>query len=114
MKELIVCLTNRTAISHIKELIERNDWERVLVLSNRTIANEFNVSRDIEMILVNSSQATEELVEEIMEKVKIKGMEVALNLFSGTGKEHMAILAALLKKGLGIRLVKQGKELKEI
>jgi hypothetical protein len=43
-------------------------------------------------------------------KDKIKGTEVALNLVSGTGKEHMAILAALLKLGVGIRLVALTKE----
>ena len=36
---------------------------------------------------------------------KIYDLDVALNMVSGTGKEHMAILSALLKLGLGIRLM---------
>ena len=36
---------------------------------------------------------------------KIKDLEVAVNIVSGTGKEHMALLAAILKLGVGVRLV---------
>ena len=36
---------------------------------------------------------------------KIVGTEVALNMISGTGKEHMALLSAVLKSGLGVRIV---------
>ena len=42
-------------------------------------------------------------------KDKVNG-EIALNLISGTGKEHMAILSALLKLGVGIRLVALTKD----
>jgi len=35
---------------------------------------------------------------------------VALNLVSGNGKEHMAILSALLKLGIGVRLMAVTKD----
>ena len=38
-------------------------------------------------------------------KEKISGIEVGLNIVSGSGKEHMALISALLKLGIGIRLV---------
>jgi len=53
---------------------------------------------------------------EVISKIKdnlngrIKGFEVALNIVSGNGKEHMAILSALLKLGVGIRLMAVTKE----
>jgi len=37
-------------------------------------------------------------------KKKISG-DVAVNLISGSGKEHMALLGALTKCGVGIRFV---------
>ena len=37
-------------------------------------------------------------------------METAVNLISGDGKEHMALLSALLKLGVGIRLIALTKE----
>ncbi|KHO49333.1 MAG: hypothetical protein QT04_C0060G0026 [archaeon GW2011_AR11] len=36
--------------------------------------------------------------------------ETGLNMVSGTGKEHMCVLAALLKLGVGVRLVALTKE----
>ena len=38
-------------------------------------------------------------------KGKIKDTEVEVNFISGAGKEHMAIMGALLKLGVGIRLM---------
>ena len=35
----------------------------------------------------------------------INGMEVALNFVSGRGKEHMALVSAVLKLGLGVRFI---------
>ncbi|MBS3159928.1 hypothetical protein J4436_04010 [Candidatus Woesearchaeota archaeon] len=45
----------------------------------------------------------EEIIKNLKEK--IKDTEVALNLYSGTGKEHMAILSAILKLGLSLRMI---------
>ena len=43
-------------------------------------------------------------------KDKISDTEVAVNVISGTGKEHMAIISAILKMGLGIRLIALTKD----
>ncbi len=43
-------------------------------------------------------------------KAKVKGEEVGLNLVSGTGKEHMALMSAVLKLGVGVRLVALTKD----
>ena len=46
----------------------------------------------------------------VTKATKIKDSEVAVNFVSGTGKEHMALLSALLKLGIGIRLLALTKE----
>ena len=38
-------------------------------------------------------------------KGKINGTEVALSIASGSGKEHMAIISALLGMPVGVRFV---------
>ena len=57
-------------------------------------------------ILVNEIQHIPEMTETIKKELdgKIFG-DAAVNLVSGEGKEHMAVLSALLKVGAGIRLV---------
>ena len=57
------------------------------------------------------------IIEDVVKQLsgKLKGFEVALNLASGSGKEHMAIISALIKLGVGFRLVVLTKEgIKEI
>ena len=48
-----------------------------------------------------------DIIEQLKDKVE---GEVALNIVSGTGKEHMALLSALLKLGLGIRFIALTKD----
>ena len=49
------------------------------------------------------SDVIDELVSGLRNKLGFG--DVALNLVSGTGKEHMALLSALIKIGVGIRFV---------
>ena len=42
--------------------------------------------------------------------MEITDLEIALNIVSGEGREHMAVVSALLSLGLGIRLVALSKE----
>jgi hypothetical protein len=111
MTELIVCVTDNIGNNHIKDLIEKNNWGKVFILTNEKMAIEFSPVKEVNMVIIDPSQPTENIVKDIMVKLKgnLSGFEVALNLFSGNGKEHMAILSALIKLGFGIRLVKQGK-----
>ena len=54
-----------------------------------------------------------ELKSDLMEKLKVKlagDFEVALSIASGSGKEHMALISALLSIPVGIRLVVYTKE----
>lgn len=112
MTQLIVALTDKTGYNHISQLINQNEWDDIFILTNEKLAIEFNSSKDVNMVLIDSNCTTEQLQMDIVNKLKghIKGFEIAVNIFSGTGKEHMAILSALLKIGVGIRFVKQGKK----
>jgi hypothetical protein len=112
MTDIVVCLTNNVGLNHVKDLIEKNQWEKILIITTEKLVGEINFSCETMIVIIDLNQTTETLVKDLVDKLKgnISGLEIALNLFSGAGKEHMAILSALLKLGIGIRLVKQGKE----
>jgi len=118
MTELIACLSSGEATrKHVAKLIDGETWDRVFLITNKTNMAEFSDSIEknklnIEFIVVDNEQFLPELIEEIRDilKDKIIGTEVALNLISGTGKDNMAILSALLKLGFGIRLVALTKD----
>jgi hypothetical protein len=117
MTELVVCMTDDTGFKHLNKLISENEWERVFIVTNDSMVEKIDIDGEVNLVLIDPKKPTTEIVKTLFSnlKGKIKGLEVALNIFSGTGKEHMAILSALLKMGVGIRLVMQGDgELKEV
>jgi len=105
-------MTNEVAQSHVKALIEKNDWDGVFVVTTEDVVGSLEYEGEVGFLLIDSKKATETIMDDIYTKLKgnLSGFQVAVNLFSGTGKEHMAILGAILKLGMGVRLVKQGKE----
>ena len=109
MTELVACLSTGTGagtLAHLTRVMEEHSWDKVFLIANELDKDKFKAD-NVEMIIIDSNRFLPELVEDIKNQLKdrITGTEVAVNLISGTGKEHMAVLSALLKLGLGIRLV---------
>ncbi len=100
----------------LNALIKHGDWEKIFIIKNQQ-ADNFQSSEKCEIIKINSSLSLLELKKEILGELKpriSKYFEVALSIASGTGKEHMAMISALLSIPVGIRLVaytKQGIEI---
>ena len=116
MTDLIVCLSSgKGTWGHVSRLIEGEEWNKVLLLTNEFGKEKFSKPENGEYIVLQQ-QGMHELVEEITQKLKGKtSHEVAVNFVSGTGKEHMAIIAAVMKLGLAFRLIALTKEgVKEI
>ena len=65
------------------------------------------------VISIDSNKSLIELKQDIIDKLKpeiSKDFEVALSIASGTGKENMALISALLNIPVGIRLVAYTKK----
>jgi len=113
MPELIACLSvGKGTWGHVNRIIQDGEWDNVLLITNEFGKENFSKSDKSEFIVVNSSQGIKELRDEIIEKLKgkIKEPEVSVNMVSGTGKEHTALISALLKLGTGIRFVSLTKD----
>ena len=91
-------------------VINRGDWDNIIIIGD-DFAKKFNSEKDFEFIEIKSSGITD-LKEEIQRKLngKIKGTEVALSIASGTGKEHMALISAILSLPAGIRFTALTKD----
>ncbi len=107
MTDLVVCLgTGKGTWNYVNELIMAEGWDKVFVVTNTFGMDNFRAKRDVVFVLIDDGLMLPEMVELIRKQIDKKlGIEVALNLISGTGKEHMAILSALLKLGLAVRLI---------
>ena len=108
MADLVACLGNDNAsVNHVLKVIQSMEWENIFIISNNANKDNLKVKDKVTNVIIDETKYLEEIVDEIVKKLKgkIKKNDVALNLISGSGKEHMAVISALLKLGLGIRLI---------
>jgi len=113
MTELIACLsTGKGTWGHVNRLIQDGKWSKIFLITNDYGKENFSKDDKTELIAINLNQGIKELRDDILNnlKDKVKGSEVGINVISGTGREHMALVAALLKLGVGFRLVALTKD----
>lgn len=113
--ELIALLSSgEGSWAQISGLIKHGDWDKIILLGD-DFGKQFKVleKEDItEFVRVDLKKRIKELRDEIMQKLKgkITGTEVALSIASGDGKEHMALISALINTPVGIRFAALTKE----
>jgi len=97
--------TGKGSWGQVAGVINKGDWENIIIIGDN-FAKQFSVEKDFEFIEINSKGIVD-LKEEILKRLqgKIKGTEVGLSIASGDGKEHMALISALLNLPAGIRFV---------
>jgi hypothetical protein len=103
--ELISLLsTGKGTWGQVAGVINQGEWENIIVLGSN-FAKDFKTEKDINFIQTDLDKKLVDLREEFSNKLrgKIKGTEVALSIASGDGKEHMALISALLNFPVGIR-----------
>lgn len=118
MTELVAVLsTGKGTWGHVGRLISDGTWDKIVLITNEFGKENFTNEKDAQLIVVDNRQPILDLVEAVKKGLdgKLTGPEVAVNIVSGDGKEHMAVISALLKLGLGIRFMALTKEgIKEI
>jgi Na+-transporting NADH:ubiquinone oxidoreductase subunit NqrF len=108
MSTLVACLsTGKGTWTQVSKLIEDQRWGKIILVTNEFGKENFTKNSKTELVIIDPNQSVKELQQEILSKLKnlITDLEISLNLISGSGKEHMALLSALLKLGLGINLM---------
>jgi hypothetical protein len=105
--ELVALLSSgKGSWGQVAGLVNRGEWDNIILIGSE-FAEKFTIDKKHDFIKVNTSQQIVELKDEFMKKLKgkIDGTEVALSIASGEGKEHMALISALLSLPVGIRFV---------
>jgi hypothetical protein len=105
--ELIALLSSGQGTwGQVAGLINRGEWDNIILIGS-SFAEKFTSDKKHEFVKVNTSLGIVELKQEILTKLKnkIKGTEVALSVASGDGKEHIALISALLSIPVGVRFV---------
>lgn len=97
--------------AQVSGLIKYGEWEKIILLGDE-FAKQFTSEKPFEFIRVDLNKKLKDLKEEFSQKLKGKldGTEVALSIASGDGKEHMALISALINSPVGIRFAALTKE----
>ena len=109
--ELVALLSSgKGTWGQVSGLVKQGEWDNIILIGN-DFARKFTTEKQHEFVEVSDNslvQMKQELVEKL--KNKIKGTEVALSIASGGGKEHMALISALLSIPVGIRFTALTKD----
>ena len=98
---------DRESYGQITALINRSESESIVLVKNKKVID-FPFDERCKIIEVDTSADINSLREDIKEKVKKeigKEFEISLSIASGTGKEHMALISALLAIPVGVKFV---------
>ena len=105
--ELVAFLGNdKETWGQVNGIINHSEWEKIIIVKSKT-AEDYDSPKESDLVIVDTSKPLLELKEELITKLKTKlsGFDAHVSIASGTGKEHMALISALLTIPVGIRLV---------
>jgi len=111
--ELVALLsTGKGTWGQVSGLMQKGEWEKVIIVGP-AFAKEFAVhGTPFDFIEFDPNKSLIQLKKDLEKKLKGKfsGLEVALSIASGNGKEHMALQSALLSLPVGVRFTALTKD----
>jgi hypothetical protein len=108
---LVACLTTgKGTWNTVTEIINSTEWKKIYLITNDFGKENYKHKKEINYVIINLADNVEIMRDKIIAGLEdlqkeIGFSDVALNFSSGIGKEHSAMLAAILKLGCGIRIV---------
>lgn len=94
-KNLVAVLsTGKGTWGHVSRLIREGEWGKIILVSNEYGKENFTSEKEVDFVLVNTRMGFSLMKDSIKEKLQ-GTKECSINLVSGSGKEHMALIVAL-------------------
>jgi len=108
MTSLIAILSSgQGTLTSVLKLIKFGEWTQVFLVCDDENYKNFNFNLPNIVKLKIDEKNPQKSIDDLSSvfKSEILDLEVAINFVSGTGLEHMAIISAVMKAGLGMRMV---------
>ena len=108
MTELVITVgIGKGTWNAAKEVISKEAWGKIFVVTNAFGKEKFEAPSHAVFIVLDEQQSLVDMIATLKEafKGKTTDLEVGVNITSGTGKEHTAVLQAIIELGLGFRFV---------
>ena len=113
MEFVALISTGKGSWGQVAGLIKNGEWDKIVLVGDDYMKKfEAGKEKSAEYVFVRLGQPISLLKEELLKalKDKLRGPEVALTIASGSGKEHMALISALLAIPVGIKFVALTKD----
>lgn len=110
--ELVALLSSgKGTWGQVSGLMKHGEWDKIIIIGDE-FGTGFTHEKPFEFIKIDLKSKIKDLRDEFLKKLKnkIDGTEVALSIASGEGKEHMALISALINLPVGIRFAALTKE----
>ncbi len=111
MTSLVACIgAGKGTWNEVARLIASESWAGIFLVTNEFGRENFGKNASgakPEFIVINDLAEPQQLVDAIKKGLagKMMDTEVAVNMASGAGNVHMALISAMLRLGLGVRFV---------
>lgn len=107
MTDLIAMLsTGKGTWLEVSKLIKAEGWDKIYLVTNLFGAQNFRAEKQVNFIIIDPNKDIQSIKETIVNDLRDKlKLDVALNMHSGSGKEHLALISAIVNTGVGIRFV---------
>ena len=112
MELLALLSSGKGTWGQVSGLCKKGEWEKIVLLGP-SYAKDFKIEGiPFDFVEFDDQKSLLALKQELIKKLgdKFQGSEVALSIASGSGKEHMAIISALLSIPIGVRFTALTKD----
>ncbi|MDD3178082.1 MAG: hypothetical protein PHR26_01045 [Candidatus ainarchaeum sp.] len=100
-----VLSTGKGTWGQVAHIVDNTDYQEVYLISNEWAQDKFSCSKKVNWIIIDPRKGFSEILGDIEEQFPKNLTEIDLNIHSGSGKEHSAILAILQKKKIKFNII---------
>lgn len=100
-----VLSTGKGTWGQVSHIIDNTDYTDVYLISNDWAKDIFKCTKEIKWIIIDHRKGFPEIVSEIESQMPKEINNLEINIHSGSGKEHTALLSILLKNKIKFKLV---------
>jgi len=97
--------TGKGTWGQVAHIIDNTEYDTVYLISNEWAQDKFTCSKKVNWIIIDPRKGFSEIVEDIEKQMPKDLKDIELNIHSGSGKEHSAILSILLREKIKFKIV---------
>ena len=97
--------TGKGTWGQVAHIIDNTEYDNIYLISNEWAQEKFTCSKKVNWIIIDPRKGFSEIVNDIEEQMPKDLTEVDLNIHSGSGKEHSAVLSIILKNKMKFKII---------